>query len=286
VLDLSLALLFQYADAALGRVIAEMEHEREQVLGGAIARRSETIRLLLDGAPLDSGSASARLSYDLGRHHTALVLWSDGSDETAPALEPAAASLAQAAGSRRPLTLAAGVTTLWAWIGSDAPLAAGTWSRVRADDRTRIAVGPTQKGVTGFRRSHEAALSIQRLLAGNPEAGQIATYGELEITALAAHDVARAGDFVNSTLGPLGADTPAAQRLRETLRVYLEEAENAPRAAARLHTHRNTILQRVARATELLGYPPGDKRLAVELALELRRHLGARASTELPRVPG
>jgi DNA-binding PucR family transcriptional regulator len=61
--------------------------------------------------------------------------------------------------------------------------------------------------------------------------------------------------------------------LRETLRVFLEVAENAPRAAERLHTHRNTVLQRVARATELLGYPPGERRLAVELALELRRRL-------------
>jgi hypothetical protein len=31
----------------------------------------------------------------------------------------------------------------------------------------------------------------------------------------------------------------------------------------------------VARATELLGYRPGERRLAVELALELRRRLGS-----------
>ena len=96
---------------------------------------------------------------------------------------------------------------------------------------------------------------------------------ELEVTALAAHDPRRAAEFVASTLGPLAEDDTAAARLRETLRVYLEEADNAPHAAARLYTHRNTILKRIARATELLGYPPGERRLAVELALELRRHL-------------
>ncbi|MEA2170262.1 MAG: hypothetical protein QOF76_3562, partial [Solirubrobacteraceae bacterium] len=90
----------------------------------------------------------------------------------------------------------------------------------------------------------------------------------------AAHDERRAAEFVAATLGPLAADTPAATRQRETQRVFLDEAENAPRAAARLHTHRNTVLQRVARATELLGYRPGERRLAVELALELRRRLG------------
>ena len=53
----------------------------------------------------------------------------------------------------------------------------------------------------------------------------------------------------------------------------VEEADNAPRAAARLYTHRNTVLKRIARATELLGYAPSERRLAIGLALELRRHL-------------
>ncbi|MBU3067776.1 helix-turn-helix domain-containing protein [Nocardia sp. NEAU-G5] len=55
------------------------------------------------------------------------------------------------------------------------------------------------------------------------------------------------------------------------MRIYLAEADHAPRTARRLHTHRNTVLQRVARATELLGYPPGERRLTVMLALELDR---------------
>jgi DNA-binding PucR family transcriptional regulator len=150
------------------------------------------------------------------------------------------------------------------------------------DPGLRIAVGPTLPGMAGFRRSHEAALTVQRLLVGNPAGERVATYDELEVTALVAHDQQRAIDFVTATLGRLAEDTPSAARLRETLRVFLEEAENAPRTAARLHTHRNTILQRVTRATELLGYAPGEKRLAVELALELRRRLGYRAGTAAP----
>jgi DNA-binding PucR family transcriptional regulator len=93
-----------------------------------------------------------------------------------------------------------------------------------------------------------------------------------------AHDPRAASEFIAATLGPLGEESPAAARLRETLRVYLEEADNAPRAAARLYTHRNTVLKRVARATELLGYAPGERRLAVGLAMELRRHLPQPAS--------
>jgi DNA-binding PucR family transcriptional regulator len=275
VLNHSLAMLFGYVDDVLGRVIAEMQREREAVLGGALARRTETVRLILDGAPLDREAASRRIGYDLARRHTALVLWSEERGvEQQGVLESAAGTLAQAAGARRPLTLPAGTTTLWAWIGSDTDVPADVLRDALGDADLFAAVGPTQGGVTGFRRSHEAALSVHRLLAGNPESSRFATYEELEVTALAAHDQRRAAEFVSATLGPLAADTPNALRLRETLRVFLEEAEHAPRAAARLHTHRNTVLQRVARATDLLGYRPGERRLAVELALELRRRLG------------
>jgi DNA-binding PucR family transcriptional regulator len=40
--------------------------------------------------------------------------------------------------------------------------------------------------------------------------------------------------------------------------------------------HRNTILQRVARANELLGRDIGERRLALALALELAHRLGPR----------
>lgn len=281
VLNLSLDLLFRYVDEVLGRVIAEVQREREQVLGGALTRRAETVRLLLDGAPMDPATAGLRLRHDLGRHQTALVLWTDRADTRQGTLETAALAVAQAAGARRPLTLAAGITTLWAWVAGDGTPLSGQLAERRPaiDPHVRVAVGPTLAGLSGFRRSHEAALAIQRLLERNPEGGQIATYEELEITTLAAQDEQRAAEFVAATLGPLADDTPTAARLRETLRVFLDQAENAPRAAARLHTHRNTVLQRVARATELLGHRPGDRRLAVELALELRRRLGPPRST-------
>ena len=274
VLDESLRLLFDYIDRVLGRVIAEMQREREAVLGGALARRTETVRLILDGAALDAQSASSRLGYELARHHTAIIVWAE--DAAAPsALESTALTLTQAAGARRPLTVPAGTNTLWAWIGTDAAVAASDLRAAvsESDAEARVAVGPTQRGITGFRRSHEAALSVHRLLAGNPGSGRLATYQELEVTALAAQDERRANEFVTATLGPLAEGTPSATRLRETLRIFLEEAEHGPRAAARLHTHRNTVLQRVARATELLGYRPGERRLALELALELRRRL-------------
>ncbi|GAA5148312.1 PucR family transcriptional regulator [Pseudonocardia eucalypti] len=270
--------VFEYVDQVLGRVIAEAQREREEVLGGALARRTEAVRLILDGAPMDRQQASERLGYQLARRHTALVLWAEPAGEVQGALEAAATLLARAAGAHRPLTFPAGTSTLWAWLGSHGEPATGALreAMTRARPNVRVAVGPTLAGITGFRRSHASALAIQRLLAGHRDGDRLAFHQDLEVTALAAQDQTRAAEFVAGTLGPLAADTPSATRLRETLRVFLDEAENAPRAAARLHTHRNTVLQRVARVTELLGHPPGERRLALELALELAHQIGPR----------
>ncbi|MGB6207454.1 PucR family transcriptional regulator, partial [Mycobacterium sp.] len=280
VTELSLSLAFRFIDQTLGRMLAEAQREREEVIGGALARRTETIRLILDGAPIDPTAASRRLGYELDRWHTGLVVWSESAVAPHGALESAAVLLAQAAGSQRPLTLPAGTTTLWAWIGTPGEPAIEDLRAAlgQSAEDVRAVVGPTRRGIEGFRATHDAALTVHRLLLGNPASGRFGSYRELEVTALAAHDPRAAGEFVAATLGRLAEDSPAAARLRETLRVYLEEADNAPRAAARLYTHRNTVLKRIARATELLGYAPGERRLAVELALELRRHLPLPAS--------
>jgi DNA-binding PucR family transcriptional regulator len=95
--------------------------------------------------------------------------------------------------------------------------------------------------------------------------------------ALVARDAEQAAEFVTSVLGPLAASDPACARLRETLRAYLEEGGHGPRAARRLNTHRNTVLQRVHRAEEILGYSVDERRLALSLALELAHRLGPRA---------
>lgn len=278
VLETSSQVFFEYVDNALARVLAEAQHEREEVLGGALARRTETVRLILDGAPIDRQRASERLGYELARRHTALVLWAEPAGDVQGALESTATMLARAVGAHRPLTMPASTSTLWAWLGSgrDPDPDALRDAIAPAQANIRVAAGPTQAGIAGFRRSHAGALAIQRLLAGHPSGERFALYRDLEVTALAAQDQDRAAEFVAATLGPLAADEPAAARLRETLRVFLDEAENAPRAAARLHAHRNTVLQRVARATELLGRAPGERRLELELALELAHQLGLR----------
>jgi len=277
-LEVSSGLMFGYVDRIVDGLLKQVAHEREELLGGAIAQRTATVRLILDGAPVETERASRQLGYELNRRHTAVVVWAEPPGMVQGALERAAHALARAAGGGRPLILPAGTSALWAWIGTDSDPDPRLLREAMADieSHVRAVTGPTRRGMTGFRRSHAAAIAAQRLVAGG-SGERLTTHREVEVVALAGQDPEQVVEFVHSVLGPLAADDEPTERLRETVRVFLEEGENGPRAAERLHAHRNTVLNRVARAEELIGHPLADRRLAIGLALELVARLGPRA---------
>src|SRR3954454_6103573 len=298
VLRISSVLVPAYTDRVLATVLARAEEERDELLRGGLARRAETVRMILEDVPIAEQRAGERLRYELSHTHTCVVLWSDDAVEQGT-LNRAAHALAHAVGARHPLVLPATVAAVWAWIGTaggsrPAPRGAGAavWAGIgtegepalaelRAamedvDPAIRPAVGPSYPGLAGFRRSHDGAVATQGLVARAGGGERLTTYRDVEVTTLVAQDPRRMTDFVRTTLGPLAGRDAAATRLRETLRIYLSEGENAPRAAQRLYTHRNTVLQRVARAEELLGHPIADRRLELALALELTHRLGER----------
>jgi DNA-binding PucR family transcriptional regulator len=275
-LTASAALLFSFVDGLLTGLIAQIERERAALLGGELAKREQTLRLLLDGAPLERRAASSALGYELNRLHTAFIAWGEPADVTAGDLEAAATTLAQAAGVARPLRFSASGSSLWGWLGSDAE---PDVDRLRTAAETvprgvRAAIGATRRGTIGFRQSHDDAIATQRLLAAGPSTERFAAYREVEVITLLAADAQRLREFISDTLGPLAGNGPALARLRETLRIYFQEADNSAAAAARLDTHRNTVLHRIARAQELLGTPLAPRRLALSVALEAAHRIG------------
>jgi DNA-binding PucR family transcriptional regulator len=274
----SSALLFDYIDLVIAQVIAAAQREREDIVGGALSRRIEAVRLILDGAPLDVGNASERLGHDLQQWHTALVLWSEPGSDSPGALESAALQLARSVDARPPLTIVAGVSSLWAWIGTSQVPASDALRAVeqRLPDGVRVAVGSTREGMGGFRASHVEALDVQALVDSRGGGGALSLHEDHEVALLLGGDARSAADFVQRVLGGLAEDSPVAEGLRETVRIFLAEGGNAPRVAARMFTHRNTVLQRVERASRLLGYRPEENRLSVAVALELAHHLGPR----------
>jgi DNA-binding PucR family transcriptional regulator len=261
--------LFGFVDGILNAIAARMEQERDELIGGAPARHRETVGLILDGAPIAEARASARLGYELARAHTAAILWAEETTVEHGELERLALELARVLGARPPFSVSAGRAARWAWISGiepDPDTLALTLEGMATD--LFVALGSTRTGIAGFRDSHLEARAAQRLLMRNPQGPRRAAYADVQVVALASQDERRAAGFVADVLGPLARSD---EELRETVRVFLQQDCSAARSAALLHTHRNTILKRIARAETLLPRPLAGRGLEVRLALELLR---------------
>lgn len=273
-LDVTARSIFGFVDETIAGITAQVEQERERLSGGSHAERLETVTLVLEGAPIGRDRASARLRYPLDRAHTAAVVFGEGAEPDHGVLSAAAEALARSAGDRAPLTVTASASSLWVWVpGRPGPDLDVVRRALDALPDVRIAVGSTATGTAGFRRSHLDALATQRLLYRGPERVRVAGYDELQVVALATQDEDRAQEFVERTLGALAA---APAELRETVRTYVREGCSASRAGAALYAHRNTVLNRLARADELLPAPLAGRTVQVAVALDVVRWVGVR----------
>ena len=273
-LDVTARSIFAFVDATIAAITAQVMRERERLTRGTHADRLEVVTLLLEGAPISAERASARLGYALDRAHTAAVVFSDRADPDEGALARAAEALARAAGARAPLTATASASSLWVWVpGTTGPTADALGPELEAIPGARVAIGTTASGVAGFRSSHLDALATQRLLHRTADDVRAASYAEVQVVVLATQDEDRAHEFVERTLGAL-ADAP--NELRETVRTYVREGCSASRTAELLFAHRNTILNRLGRAEELMPAPLVGRTVTVGVALEIVRWLGTR----------
>ena len=101
------------------------------------------------------------------------------------------------------------------------------------------------------------------------------SFGEVAPLALMSGSIELLQAWVVETLGALAAGDENTARLRDTLRVFLQENGSYKTAAERLMLHKNTVQYRVRKAEEGLGRPIGDDRLNLELALLAGQWLGA-----------
>lgn len=276
-LDVTARSIFAFVDETVAGLEEMIERERGQLLRGTSAERLETVNLILEGAPITSERASLRLRYELSRRHTAAVVWSETEAHDRGELEQVADMLARAGGARVPFTVVASSRSLWVWYaGSDGALDVDdVRSRLLDKPGVRIALGSSAEGIEGFRRAHLDALATQRLMHRMTHRLQIASYQDLQLLIITAQDEEGAREFVSRTLGELAT---ADADLRETLRVYIREEFSASRAARALYAHRNTVLNRLARARELLPAPLEQRGLQVGLALEILHWLGGQSS--------
>jgi DNA-binding PucR family transcriptional regulator len=276
-LDVAARSIFQFVDDTVAALQERVELERAQLTRGTHAERLEVVNLILEGAPLTSERASARLGYELRGRHTAAIVWSDPATANQADLDRAAEAVAKAAGADRPLTVIASGSSLWVWFaGLDNADPGMETAAVEDIPGVRVALGLPGAGIEGFRHSHLDALATQRLMHNLPGELRLARFADVELVALAATDIDRAAEFVVRTLGELVTSDP---ELRDTLRAYIREQCSTSRTARALFAHRNTVLGRLRRAEQLLPLGLETRSIEVGVALEILYWLGPQLAT-------
>ena len=271
-LDVSARSLFDFVDATIAGIAEQVQVERDELTRGTHAERREAVALILGGAPISRQRAEARLGYNLEQTHTAAVVWGDDPECDSSQLDRATEALVHGADVPRPLSVIASAATLWVWIpGNMAPDVRRLEDKILELPGVRVALGSTARGIEGFRRSHLDAVTTQRMLARLNSTQRVAGYDDVELVSLVTQDPDRADHFVKRTLGELAEASP---EIRTAVLTFVNEQCNASRAAARLYTHRNTLLRRLSRAEQLLPRPLGENSVHVAVALDMIRWSG------------
>lgn len=283
-LDRSIRYMLAWVDVLSERVVEIHEQERREWVRSGEAVRADTIRDLLDGAPVDLPLAESRLGYPLARTHRCAVAWG--------ATDPSrlAAALGTALGGARSVSYVVDRETVAVWAiegegasggagaarggagaaGAGAARGGGDPLEAVAADGVSVAAGGAHGGLDGFRWAYREAMHARRvaLLEGRP-AGAVVRYEQVALQALATADSEHARRFVAWQLGPLAGDDDSSRALAETLRSYLLHESNLRAAAAHLGVHHNTVANRLRRASELLGGPLAERGAELLVALSL-----------------
>jgi DNA-binding PucR family transcriptional regulator len=276
-------ILASYIDQVSEELVSAYESEKENWLRNQSAARAARVRALLRSEQVDLSASEAILGYRLRQHHLGLVTWITGASAGGDALgrlEHATAEVAaEAHCESRPIFLPQDEFSAWAWLPlgaqRDFALPGLDVKGIIAEDRIRFAFGEPALGLPGFRRTHQQALSAQAVaLAAGPSGQLVTSFGEVAPLALMSGSIELLRTWVTETLGALADDDEHNARMRDTLRVFLQENGSYKTTAERLMLHKNTVQYRVRKAEESLRRPIAQDRLHIELALLASQWLG------------
>jgi PucR C-terminal helix-turn-helix domain len=269
-LEYASARLFDYANAITAQAISAYIDEQAK-----LERRDETSRVravtgLLQG-DLDPRIAERSIGYRLDAVHVGYTVWDTGGADPAQ-LESLASQLGMRVNAWQHLSVRSDGGSLNGWLSCPADALRRGLRELQPPPGVAAAFGSPRWGLHGFRLSHREALEAKRV-AGAIDGQALTTYDDVGVLVLASRDGELAQAFVERHLGPLSSDDEKSRRLRETLRVYLQERGSPAATSARLRLHRNTVVKRIEKAEQLLNTPIDRGSLSLRVALELARVL-------------
>ena len=269
---------FGYVDRIAQQVVAEYELERERWLAHRNTVRAGMLASLLGGADVDVAAGEQALSYRLRQNHLGVLLRvvDDEQGDGLRRIERLLGAIAEALGvDGAPLFVPQDRALAWGWIPlgrRHAPIDLDLVERTarEVDSGIRIAVGRVGAAVPGFRATHlEARRAHAVATSAGSAAHRVTSYAEagVRVASLLTGDLAQTRELVAEALGGLASDDESAERLRETLLIFLAEKGSYQATGERTHLHRNTVKYRVDKAIETRGRPLDEDRLNLEVAL-------------------
>ncbi len=266
-----------WLDTTVESLIVEFATERDRFQRGVLARRAAIVNAILAGHPVDGDRAAATLGYPLRQHHNAFTLRVDEGVPEADVqqlLETAARAVSTAVGGGRPLVISSGARAAWCWTATTRAADSVAGAALDCPKCVSVTLGTCHPGLEGFRLTHLEAVAALQMSDGMDSA--VVRFEDVEIACLAAGilaDDARAA-FVRRELGSLAESDETTRRLRDTLRFYLKQGSDAAATGDLLRLHPNTVRYRVRQAEKKIGHPILQRRVQIELALEIVSVLG------------
>jgi hypothetical protein len=248
-----------HVDRLMAAVAAEYVEELELLRRSPSQRRAERVQRLLSG---DAPGQIGWLEYELDAWHLGLIV-------TGPRPDVAARTLAAGLG-RRPLAVARGDETAWAWLGGREPLAVVELERYLAAGvlgQVSLAVGEPRQGLEGWRLTHHEAKAAQQVMQRRPQ--PLVQASDVILLAAVLRDELLARSLRETYLAPLDEMGDPGGILRGTLRAYFEAGFNAATAAAALQIDRHTVQRRLRKVEEALGRVLQSSHAEIEVALLL-----------------
>jgi hypothetical protein len=237
-------------------MVRAYEQERESLFRDRERRKSDLVRDVLDGMPVDT----SRVTYNLRGEQLAVIGWGVAPHETVQ-------SWAESLGCTV-LSVPGTGDAVFAWLeGPPERLAEVVTKSFTPPAETYLALGAPAPGVEGFRMSHRQALEAYRVARIQPRA--VTTYRDVALEALVVREPQAARDFVAYELGTIAGKDHRDSVLRETLRAYFQTGQNASSAAHMLDVHERTVAYRLRSVEDRIGASVGSRRDELSVALKL-----------------
>jgi hypothetical protein len=283
------AVVYGYIDWISLYVLDAYEKEKRRWISSRGNLRSSLIHKIVAGQPVEAPVFEPETGYRLDQFHVGAVVWSSASapgPEESRNLERFVISLAARSGcTGPPLVTAIDPTMAWAWLPFGYKAPALDMEDVRdltaeLGKHCRISLGLPARGLRGFRRTHEQALSARGVaLTSSGPAQPAVGFGDpgVAVVSLLAKDMESTRRWVQEVLGPLARNDENTAELRRTLYTFLSTGENYGKTAELLNVHRNTVKYRVSKVLDAPGQSHAQDRMDLALALQICHFLGPAA---------